>query len=145
MKYLAILLTAFILIACSTTSKYPHYSVSDAAQTSIKSQNGLRSTLNFKVEGIGHLKGNKEWYLNALHNYKLPSNVTVVIKEKLAPQLSDKFNIKSLNELKNKEIEVYGLVKREKVYLYKKGLSTGKFYYQNHIQLTDIEQIKLLN
>jgi hypothetical protein len=145
MKYFAILLTAVILTACSSTPKYPHYSVSDAAKTSITSQSGLRSTLNFKVEGVGHLKGNKEWYLNALHNYKLPSNVTVVIKEELTPQLSEKFNIKSLNELKSKEVEVYGLVKREKIYLYKKGRSTGKFYYQNHIQLTDIEQIKLLN
>jgi len=145
MKDLVILLTVLILTACSSTPKYPHYSVSDAAQTSIKSQSGLRSTLNFKVEAVGHLKGNKEWYLNALHNYKLPSNVTVVIKEELAPQLSEKFNIKSLNDFKNKEIEVSGLVKREKIYLYKKGRSTGKFYYQNHLNLTGIEQIKLLN
>ena len=145
MKYLVILLTTFILTACSSTSKYPHYSVTDAAQTLTKNKNGLRSTLNFKVASVAHLPTHKKWYLNALENYKKPENISIVISSSLASKLNNHLNIESLNELTHKNIEVSGIVKRTKIYFHEKGLNTGKFYYQNHLNLSDIEHISLVD
>ena len=104
MKKILLLSLALTVSACSVVPNYPHYSVTDAASTSINSQNGLRSTLNFEVKKVGYVPDENNWYLNALQNHRLPENVSIVINEGLEQELNDKFNLNSLKDLKNKSI-----------------------------------------
>ena len=83
-------------------------------------------------------------YLNTELDYRDQRSVTVSIHPSVIPQFEAKYGRHLQQFFLNKSISVTGQAKRITITLNFQGKSTGKYYYQTHIRVIDIAQIKVL-
>lgn len=147
MKYL-IVLSILILCACSSTQEVASKpQVTDIIQLIEQAKRrfpeGIRGTFQIPIKATG--SQHDVVYLNSNLDYREPTNITLA----LAPFVIEAFTstYKSSPELYfiNKTLEVTGKVERIKIYMYENGKRTKRYYFQTHIRVTSIDQIKVLS
>ncbi|MDA8621952.1 hypothetical protein N9L48_04815 [Psychrosphaera sp.] len=142
MKYLILISTLF-LGACSST---PNVNIADTmnliALTEENAPDGVKGIFKFQVKASGIRRG--EVFLNTELDYRDRRAVTIAISPKIVSQLTDKYGSSPGTYFIDKTVEVTGEAKRVKIYLIYKGLKTSKYYFQTHINVSSIEQIKVL-
>lgn len=147
MKYLVIL-SVLILSACSSTAEVTSKSeVTDIIQLIEQAKRrfpeGVIGTFQIAIKATGSQNGIV--YLNSNLDYREPTNITLALAPSTIKEFSDTYNASPGSYFKNKTIEVTGKVERIKIYLYKNGKVTKKYYFQTHIRVTAIDQIRVLS
>jgi len=103
--------------------------------------NGVQGTFNFLIKATGNRRG--DIFLNTEDDYKDRRAITIVLSPKVSSDFTSKYGSTPDLYFINKTIEVTGEAKREKIYFYSKGRVTTKYYYQTHIDVTSLDQIKI--
>jgi hypothetical protein len=83
-------------------------------------------------------------YLNTEKDYRDQRAITVALHPKVIAQLSAKYRMPPQEYFVNKAIVVNGKAKRVKIAFISDGKPTGKYYYQIHIRVMDISQLKVV-
>lgn len=83
-------------------------------------------------------------YLNTELDYRDQRSVTVAIHPNVVPELIAKYGSKPQDYFINKSISVIGQAKRIRIDFMSRNRPSGKYYYQTHIRVMDISQIKVL-
>ena len=145
MKYL-ILLFVLVLSACSTTHKVTSNS-SDVMQlieqTALNAPEGVKGTFQFSIKTSG-IERNIV-YLNTELDYRDRRSITLALHPKTIVGFTDKYGSSPEAYFINKNIEVIGEAKQMKIWFFSKGKKTEKYYFQTHIRVTSIDQIKILS
>jgi len=143
MKYL-ILISALFLSACSLT---PSINISDTmnliALTEQKAPKGIHGTFKFQIKASGVKKG--DVYLNTEVDYRDRRAITIALSPDVVSELSNKYGSNPETYFIDKYIEVSGEAKRTIIDFISRGRKTNKYYYQTHIKVTQLSQIKVLN
>lgn len=146
MRYL-ILLSMLILSGCSSTSTVN--SNTDVASvmnlialTEENAPRGVKGTFQFPIKAAG--SQNSVIFLNTETNYRDRRNISVAIHPKLIDALTIKYGVSPEIFFINKTVEVTGEAKRVKIHLAVDGRKTTKYYFQTHVRVTSLNQIKVL-
>jgi len=147
MKYL-ILLSILFLSACSSTSEVASKSeATDIIQLIEKAKRRfpepVRGTFQIPIKATGIKNG--VVYLNSNLDYREPTNITLALATSTIEAFTNYYNSSPDLYFKNKMLEVTGKVERIKIYMYKNGKRTKKYYFQTHIRVISIEQIRVLS
>jgi len=147
MKYL-ILLSILFLSACSSTSEVASKSeATDIIQLIEKAKRRfpepVRGTFQIPIKATGIKNG--VVYLNSNLDYREPTNITLALAPSTIEKFTNYYNSSPDLYFKNKTLEVTGKVDRIKIYMYKNGKRTKKYYFQTHIRVISIEQIRVLS
>lgn len=147
MKHL-IAITILLLSGCSSSPKV----TSNADITSVmnlialteeKAPDGIKGTFQLSIKASGIERN--IIYLNTELDYRDRRNITVAIHPRLISALTKKYGNSPDNYLIDKTIEVTGKAKRIKIYFFSNGKRTKKYYFQTHISLKYLDQIKVLS
>jgi hypothetical protein len=146
-KYLLIL-SIFVLSACNSTIEPPSKSeVTDIVQlieiAKRRFPEPVRGTFQIPIKATGSQNG--VVYLNSNLDYREPTSITLALAPSTIAAFTSTYNSSPDVYFKNKVVEVMGQVERIKIYKYKNGKRTKKFYFQTHIRVTSIDQIKVLS
>jgi len=136
-----ILTLALVLGACSSTSTSTINTMKLIALSEQSAPNGVQGTFNFLIKATGNRRG--DIFLNTEDDYKDRRAITIVLSPKVSSDFTSKYGSTPDLYFINKTIEVTGEAKREKIYFYSKGRVTTKYYYQTHIDVTSLDQIKI--
>tara|TARA_R110000787_G_scaffold264849_3_gene370791 strand:- start:198 stop:641 length:444 start_codon:yes stop_codon:yes gene_type:complete len=147
MKYL-ILLSILVLSACTTTSGVTSNPVSTDVmrlieQTEANAPGGVKGTFQFSIKASG-IERNVV-YLNTELDYRDRRNFTVALHPKTIEAFTKKYGSSPDAYFINKNIEVTGEAKQTKVWFFSNGMRTKKYYFQTHIRVKSINQIKVLS
>lgn len=112
------------------------------ALTEENAPNGVEGTFKFQVKASGERRG--EVFLNTELDYRDRRNVTIALSPKIISQLTEQYGSSPDSYFLDKTIEVTGEAKRVKIYFISKGQMTSKYYFQTHINVSSVEQIKVL-
>ena len=144
MKYLILSLSLF-LTACNSTT---HVDVADTmnliAQAEDNAPDGVQGTFKFLVKATGSSR-HGEVYLNTEHDYRDRRAVTIVLSPSVVPEFTKNYGNEPNAFFTGKVIEVTGEAKREIIDFVSNGKRTGKYYFQTHIRVSSLEQIKVLS
>ena len=83
-------------------------------------------------------------YLNTEEDYRDQRSVTVALHPSIIPQFIAKYGSKPQDYFINRSISVVGQAKRVRINFNSQGKPTDKYYYQTHIRVMDISQIKVI-
>ena len=97
----------------------------------------------FKVKATGDIKGRV--FLNTEYDYRDPRNITVVIPPKLAAEFEQKHKTSPKTYFLNKQIFVKGELAQVKIWFAFNGKRSSKYYYQTHIRIASLDDIRLLS
>lgn len=134
-----------VLTGCSSTHlSKPIYSdtmeiIRSAAEAAPDSVEG-EYILNIKATG----SQGPFVYLNTELDYRDQRSVNVSIHPSVIPLFEAKYGSHPQQFFLNKSISVTGQAKRVTISFNSQGKPTGKYYYQTHIRVMDISQIKVL-
>lgn len=147
MKYI-ILLSILVLSACTAVPKLASSSVSTDVmqlieQTEENAPKGVKGTFQFSIKAAAIEKGIV--YLNTELDYRDRRNVTVALHSKTITAFRKKYGASPEVFFINKNIEVVGEAKQVKIWFLSNGKKTDKYYFQTHIRVNSIKQIKVLN
>jgi len=147
MKYL-ILLSVLVLSACSTTHEVTsNVELTDIMQliekTEINAPKGVMGTFQFQIKASGIQRNNV--YLNTELDYRDRRSITVALHPKAVIEFTKKYGSSPDVYLINKNIQVTGEAKRIKILFLSNGKKTDKYYFQTHVRVTSIDQIKVLS
>ena len=147
MKYLLIITVLFIS-ACSTTPEVvsnPNTAdiMNVIALSEENAPNGVKGTFKLPIKASG--AQGKVVYLNTEQDYRDRRNITVALHPKLIGELVETYGTSPDAYFINKTIEVTGEAKRAKIHFFSKGKYTDKYYFQTHIRVDSLNQIKVLN
>lgn len=147
MKYL-ILISILVLSGCSSTSKITSNTdiasiMNLIALTEDKAPDGIKGTFQLPIKTSGNQRG--IIYLNTERDYRDRRNITVAIHPKLIDAFTKKYGESPELYFINKIIEVTGEAKRMKIFFFSKGKVTKKYYFQTHIRVASLNQIKVLS
>jgi len=81
-------------------------------------------------------------YLNTQDDYRDRRNVTVVLLPHFQQAFKEKYGVDSDEKLINQTILVKGLARRMKISLMRDGKRSEKYYFQTHIPVKKLGQIK---
>jgi hypothetical protein len=145
-KYL-IILSILVLSACSST---PEVALKSEAtniiqlieQAKRRYPEAVRGTFQIPIKATGSQNG--VVYLNSNLDYREPTNITLALAPSTIEAFSNTYKISPDLYFINKILEVTGKVERIRIYLYKNGKRTRKFYFQTHIRIFSINQIRVL-
>lgn len=147
MKYF-IILSIWVLSACNST----HEIASKSEVTNIiqlieiakrRYPESVRGTFQIPIKATGSQSGFV--YLNSNVDYREPTNITLALAPSTIKAFTKTYNLSPDLYFKNKVVEVRGQVERIKIYKYKNGKRTKKYYFQTHIRVTSIDQIRVLS
>ncbi|MBL4942473.1 MAG: hypothetical protein JKY81_12515 [Colwellia sp.] len=143
-----ILISILVLSACSSTSKISTSSdianiMNLIALTEEKAPNGIKGTFQLPIKAAGVQRGIV--YLNTETDYRDRRNITIALHPKLIDAFTKKYGSSPNSYFLNKTIEVTGEAKRMKIYFLSKGKITKKYYFQTHIKVSSLSQIKVLS
>ena len=142
MKYL-ILLSALFLTACSSTSGV---NIGDTmnliAQSEDSAPNGVQGTFRFRIKASGIRKG--EVFLNTELDYRDRRAITILLSPNIISEFTKRYGSPPDVYFVGKQIEVKGEAKRAKIYFFSRGRKTEKYYFQTHIKVSSVGQIKVL-
>ena len=147
MKYF-LLLAILVLSACTTTPEIASKSASTDVmrlieQAAENAQKGVKGTFQFSIKASGIER--KVVYLNTELDYRDRRSITVALHPKTIAALTKKYGSSPESFFINKNIEVIGEAKQIKVWFVSNGKRTKKYYYQTHIRVQSIDQIKVLS
>ena len=147
MKYL-LLLSVLVLSACTTTSEVTsNVELTDAMrlieQTEINAPDGVKGAFQFQIKASGIQRNNI--YLNTELDYRDRRSITISLDPKTILEFTKKYGSSPDSYFINKTIEVTGEAKRMRIDFYSNGKRTEKYYFQTHIRVTSIGQIKVLS
>jgi len=136
-------MSALVLTACSLTS---NVNIADTmnliALTEEKAPNGVQGTFKFLIKASG-IKRDKV-YLNTELDYRDRRAITISVAPNIVSAFTRKYGSPPDNYFVDKTIEVTGEAKRVKIYFISKGRMTSKYYFQTHIKVSSVEQIKVV-
>lgn len=135
-------------MACSSISKVSTNSetaniMNLIALTENKAPDGIKGTFQFPIKASGNQSG--IIYLNTENDYRDRRNITIAIHPQLINAFKNKYGESPESYFINKTIEVTGEAKRMKIFFYSNGKVTTKYYFQTHVNVTSLKQIKVLN
>jgi hypothetical protein len=104
---------------------------------------GVRGTFQFLIKASGSQGGIV--YLNSDLDYRDPKNITVALAPKTIESFIKTYGSSPDSYLIDKSIEVTGKVERIKIFLYADGKNTKKYYFQTHVKVTSLDQIRVLS
>jgi hypothetical protein len=113
------------------------------ALTEESAPSGIEGTFQLPIKASGIKSGIV--YLNTEIDYRDRRNITVSLDPKLIEAFTTKYGIHPDSYFVNKTIEVSGEAKRLKIYFFSKGKITKKYYFQTHIRVASLNQIKILS
>ena len=147
MKHL-ILLSILLLSACSTTPEVTSNSVSTDVmrlieQTEVNAPEGVKGTFQFLIKASGVER--KVVYLNTELDYRDRRSITVALHPKTIAAFTKKYGSSPEAYFINKNIEVTGEAKQIKIWFISNGKRTKKYYFQTHIRVKSLKQIKVLS
>ncbi len=146
-KYI-ILLLILVLSACNSTPEVTTKpTTTDIVQLIEKADRrfpeGVRGTFQIPIKASGTIRGTV--FLNSDEDYRHPENITLALSPAIIDALSTTYGSSPDKFFINKTVEVKGNVKRIKTYFYKNGKRTKKYYFQTHIKVTEVDQIRVLS
>ncbi|MEW6997472.1 hypothetical protein AADZ86_07195 [Colwelliaceae bacterium BS250] len=146
MKYL-LLLSILVLSACTTTSNVTSNQASTDVmrlieETEINAPDGVKGTFQFSIKASGVER--KVVYLNTELDYRDRRSVTVALHPKTIAAFTKKYGSSPEVYFINKNIEVTGEAKQMKIWFFSNGIRSEKYYFQTHIRVKSINQIKVL-
>lgn len=147
MKYL-VLLSVLVLSACSSTpevtSSVELTDVMRLIETSeINANKGVKGTFKFKIKAAAIKQNNV--YLNTELDYRDRRDITVALHAKTIMKFTELYGSPPEEYFINKNIQVTGEAKRTKIWFYSNGKRTHKYYFQTHVKVTSVNQIKVLS
>ncbi|WP_019028078.1 hypothetical protein [Colwellia piezophila] len=149
MKYL-IFVAAFILSGCNATPNpnpnsqaKPTDIVQLIEKTKRRYPEPVRGTFQIPIKASGFING--VVYLNSDVDYRDPKNITVVLLPSTVESFAKAYHSPADAFFIDKTIQVTGKVVRVRKYLYINNKRTRKYYYQTHIHVSSLEQVKLLS
>ena len=104
---------------------------------------GVEGEYVLKIKAAG--KQGPFVYLNTEFDYRDQRSVTVAIHPSLVPLFVEKYGATPQEYFINKSVSVFGQAKRIRINFGLQGKPSGKYYYQTHIRVMDIAQIKVLD
>jgi hypothetical protein len=147
MKYF-ILLSVLVLSACTTTPEVTSNVVSTDVmrlieQTEINAPRGVKGTFTLSIKASGIER--KIVYLNTELDYRDRRSITVALHPNTITAFTNKYGSSPDDYFVNKNIEVTGEAKQIKIWFVADGKRTEEYYFQTHIRVKSINQIKVLN
>ncbi|NMP01483.1 hypothetical protein HHE94_01920 [Pseudoalteromonas arctica] len=147
MKYLA-LLSVLTLSACSSVPHKIEMSQSTAANMNLialteqSAPKGVAGTYQFHIKAAG---AQGSWlYLNTETDYRDRRSITVSIQPNVVAELQSKYGQPADTFFIDKTIEVTGEAKRVTIDFMSRGRATNKYYYQTHIAVSSIKQLRVI-
>ena len=104
--------------------------------------NGAKGEYVLAIKGAGNQ--GPFVYLNTETDYRDPRSVTVAIHPKIVPLFIEKYAETPQEYFIGKSISVSGEAKRIRIEFISQGKASGKYYYQTHVRVMDIAQIKVV-
>ena len=149
MKIVLICLVLF-LVGCSSTNErfmesqqIPYSDTMEMIRVAAQSApDGVEGDYTLKIKASGRQR--TTLYLNTELDYRDQRNITVSIQPEVALQLFKQYGQDPAEHFIGKSIIVTGTVERVKVYFVTNGRQTEKYYYQTHINVVDISQIRVV-
>jgi len=108
-----------------------------------KAPDGVIGTFQFKIKASG-IKGGVI-YLNTEMDYRDRRNITVVIHPKIIDAFTKQFGSSPNLFFINKTIKVSGEAKRVRIDFISNGKRSNKYYFQTHLLISSLKQIKVLS
>lgn len=147
MKHLILLLSLF-LSACSAISQDNSESETSKIMNIIalaeaNAPYGVKGAFELPIKTTG-TQGTST-YLNTEQDYRDRRNITVALDFKVSRKIAEKYGMPPEDYFKNKTIKVTGEAKRVKIYFIANGRQTQKYYYQTHIRVRSLDQIKIVS
>lgn len=105
--------------------------------------NGVEGDYILKIKGAGNQ--GKFVYLNSELDYRDPRAVTVALHPTVVPAFIEQYGANPQDYFVNKSISVSGKAQRIRINFSIQNKPSSKYYYQTHIRVTDISQIKILS
>lgn len=141
------LLFIFLVAGCTSTTSHttstfsePMAIIKAAADSAPK---GVPGQYTLKIVATG--SQGKYVYLNTEKDYRDQRAITVALHPKVIEQLSAKHGVPPQEYFVNKAILVNGKAQRVKIAFLSDGKPSGKYYYQTHIRVLDISQLKVVD
>jgi len=104
---------------------------------------GVIGTFQIPIKASGSVRGIT--YLNSDVDYRDPKNITVEIAPSVRELFRKTYGSLPVSYFIDKTIKVRGKVERIKISVYEDGKRSRKYYYQTHIKVTSLDQIKVLS
>lgn len=102
---------------------------------------GISGTFALAVQAYGTENGHI--YLNSERDYRHPLNITLDINAALRPQLEEHLGLE-LEQLRGRHLLVSGTARRVRIAFFDSaGRQSRKYYYQTHIAVSDVDQLRL--
>ena len=137
----------FLLAGCTSTTSHTTSTFSDpmgiikaAADSAPK---GVPGQYTLQIVATG--SQGQYVYLNTEKDYRDQRAVTVALHPKVIAQLSAKYGMPPQEYFLNKAVVVNGKAQRVKIAFLSDGKPTGKYYYQTHVRVMDISQLKVVD
>lgn len=141
-----VLALIFVLAGCASTTSHTTCTYSDtmeiikaAAESAPK---GVPGQYTLQIVATG--SQGEYVYLNTEKDYRDQRAITVALHPKVIAQLSAKYGMPPQEFFVDKTVVVNGRAQRVKIEFLSEGKPTGKYYYQTHIRLTDISQLRVM-
>ncbi|MBH0027394.1 MULTISPECIES: hypothetical protein [unclassified Pseudoalteromonas] len=147
MKYLT-LLSVLALSACSSVQQLPALGEGTTANMNLialseqSAPQGVSGTFKFYIKTAGSQYG--DVFLNTENDYRDRRAITISIDSKVAAKLTEKYGQSAETFFIDKTIEVTGEAKRVTIDFLSKGRKTNKYYYQTHVDVNSVDQIRIV-
>ncbi|WP_174273181.1 hypothetical protein [Sphingomonas bacterium] len=102
---------------------------------------GVTGTFGLTVRAVGEQGG--VFYLNSELDYRDQRNLSIAIPADLYADLAARLGGSPREKLLGKHIEVTGVARRVTIFFLANGRRTDKYYYQTHIELHSLDDLKL--
>lgn len=135
----------FLLAGCTSTTLHTTSTFSDPMEiikaAADSAPKGVPGQYTLQIVATG--SQGQYVYLNTEKDYRDQRAITVALHPKVIAQLSAKYGMPPQEYFVNKAIVVNGKAQRVKIAFLSDGKPTGKYYYQTHVRVMDISQLKV--
>ncbi|NOU51429.1 hypothetical protein HG263_12905 [Pseudoalteromonas sp. JBTF-M23] len=148
MKYIPIA-AALLLGACNTVpNNFNHdgsitNTMALIAQTEAHAPNSVPGEFEFLIKAADEIRGHV--YLNTELDYRDRRSISITMSPSAVRDFVAKYNQSPKTALVNKQIRVTGEAQRVTIDFYSQGRRTDKYYFQTHIDVTELSQLTVLN
>jgi hypothetical protein len=103
---------------------------------------GISGVFQMEVRAGGRQNG---WlYLNSELDYRDQRNLTIAFPPSVVPALVAKLGGDPIPKLKGRTICIIGTAKRVTIWFVADGVRTNSYYYQTHVNVSDVTQVAVL-
>lgn len=137
----------FLLTGCTSTTSHTTSTFSDTMEiikaAADSAPKGVPGQYTLQIVATG--SQGQYVYLNTEKDYRDQRAVTVALHPKVIAQLTAKYGMPPQEYFLNKAIVVNGEAQRVEIAFLSDGKPTGKYYYQTHVSVMDISQLKVVD